>query len=310
MTPDARQDPLRHRRLRRHDRDPARRHPAAGAQEDRPLQVAPGARRDGRHGPGGALLPREPPLPPRQAVRPRGAQAESSEATGRGRHLRHQPGHRRRPGPDRQIDRGAQDLRRARGRGAYRGSGQAGRRDAAQEATEPLATKPKPCARCSRTSSARSSRSSTRSQQDELFEAGASEEAKEKAKALVSSFEAFLEEHKDEIDALQFFYASPTRSGCTSRTSRLAEAIKAPPRSWTPEKLWRAYELLTRTGARGASERRLLDGHRLAGALRPAQGRGAGTVQRAGARTVRALAGAAARPGAASSRRAGAGGWR
>ena len=45
--------------------------------------------------------------------------------------------------------------------------------------------------------------------QDELLEAGASEEAKEKAKALVSSFEQFIKEHKDEIDALQFFYAQP-----------------------------------------------------------------------------------------------------
>jgi len=34
--------------------------------------------------------------------------------------------------------------------------------------------------------------------QDELLEAGASEEAKEKARALVLSFEQFIEENKDE----------------------------------------------------------------------------------------------------------------
>ena len=37
----------------------------------------------------------------------------------------------------------------------------------------------------------------------------ASEEAREKARALTHSFEAFLAEHRDEIDALQFFYSQP-----------------------------------------------------------------------------------------------------
>jgi type I restriction enzyme R subunit len=86
--------------------------------------------------------------------------------------------------------------------------------------------------------------------EDELLEAGASEEAKEKAKALVASFERFLEEHKDEIDALQFFYAQPYSKRLSfADIKELAEAIKAPPRSWTPAKLWRAYETL-RGGAR------------------------------------------------------------
>ena len=95
--------------------------------------------------------------------------------------------------------------------------------------------------------------------QDELLEAGASEEAKEKAKALVSSFEQFLEEHKDEIDALQFFYAQPYSKRLHFKDIKeLAEAIKAPPRSWTPEKLWRAYETLRKDKVRGASAKRLL----------------------------------------------------
>lgn len=95
--------------------------------------------------------------------------------------------------------------------------------------------------------------------QDELLEAGASEEAKEKAKALVADFERFLEENKDEIDALQFFYAQPHSKRLSFKDIRaLAEAIKAPPRSWTPEKLWRAYETLSRDKVRGASSRRLL----------------------------------------------------
>lgn len=95
--------------------------------------------------------------------------------------------------------------------------------------------------------------------QDELLEAGASEEAKEKAKALVADFERFIDEHKDEIDALQFFYAQPYSKRLSFEDIKaLAEAIKAPPRSWTPERLWRAYETLNRDKVRGASGKRLL----------------------------------------------------
>jgi type I restriction enzyme R subunit len=95
--------------------------------------------------------------------------------------------------------------------------------------------------------------------QDELLEAGASEEAKEKAKALVADFERFIEEHKNEIDALQFFYAQPYSKRLSFQDIKaLAEAIKAPPGAWTPEKLWRAYETLSRDKVRGASGKRLL----------------------------------------------------
>ena len=95
--------------------------------------------------------------------------------------------------------------------------------------------------------------------QDELLEAGASEEAKQKAKALVADFERFIEDHRDEIDALQFFYAQPYSKRLSFQDIKaLAEAIKAPPRSWTPEKLWRAYETLSRDKVRGASGKRLL----------------------------------------------------
>ena len=55
------------------------------------------------------------------------------------------------------------------------------RRGSATEAVAPLATKPGAAAARSWTSSASSSRSSTRSSQDELLEAGVSDEAKEKA---------------------------------------------------------------------------------------------------------------------------------
>jgi type I restriction enzyme, R subunit len=95
--------------------------------------------------------------------------------------------------------------------------------------------------------------------QDELLEAGASEEAKEKARALVASFEQFIDEHREEIDALQFFYAQPySRRLSFNDIKALADAIEAPPRAWTPEKLWHAYEMLDRDRVRSASAKRLL----------------------------------------------------
>lgn len=95
--------------------------------------------------------------------------------------------------------------------------------------------------------------------EDELLEAGASPEAKERAQSLVADFERFIQEHKDEIDALQFFYAQPYSKRLSFKDIKaLAEAIKAPPRAWTPEKLWRAYETLRKDKVRGASGKRLL----------------------------------------------------
>jgi len=94
---------------------------------------------------------------------------------------------------------------------------------------------------------------------DALLEAGASVEAREKARDLVQSFEVYLAEHKDEIEALQFFYSQPYQARLRyDDIKKLAESIKAPPRSWTPARLWRAYETLDRSKVRGASGGRLL----------------------------------------------------
>ena len=88
---------------------------------------------------------------------------------------------------------------------------------------------------------------------------GYSPEARQKAEALVRSFESYLAEHKDEIDALQFFYSLPHKKRLRfNDIQALANAISLPPRSWTPEKLWRAYETLEKSKVRGASAQRLL----------------------------------------------------
>jgi type I restriction enzyme R subunit len=88
---------------------------------------------------------------------------------------------------------------------------------------------------------------------------GYSAEARRKAEALVKSFESYLAEHKDEIDALQFFYSVPHKKRLRFKDiQELANAISLPPRSWTAEKLWRAYETLEKSKVRGASAQRLL----------------------------------------------------
>jgi type I restriction enzyme R subunit len=94
---------------------------------------------------------------------------------------------------------------------------------------------------------------------DEVLESGLSPEARKKAEDLVKSFEKFLDENKDEIDALRFFYSWPYRQRLRFEDVKaLAETIKAPPRAWTPERLWRAYETLDKNRVRGAAPQRLL----------------------------------------------------
>jgi type I restriction enzyme R subunit len=98
---------------------------------------------------------------------------------------------------------------------------------------------------------------------DELTEAGFAPEDSEKARATVESFRAFLEQHKDEITALQIIFSQPRRGG--SRTAltypvikELAAILEQPPHTWTTERLWRAYAQLERDRVRGANERRVL----------------------------------------------------
>jgi type I restriction enzyme R subunit len=94
---------------------------------------------------------------------------------------------------------------------------------------------------------------------DEILGAGLSEEAREKARETVESFERFLEDNRDEIEALQFFYSRPYGKRLSFEDIQaLAQAIQAPPRQWTPEKLWQAYRTLEANRVRGASAQRLL----------------------------------------------------
>jgi len=87
---------------------------------------------------------------------------------------------------------------------------------------------------------------------DEVLFAGASVEARERARSTVQSFRQYLEENKNEITAIQLLYSHRKGQGPTfKQLKELAETVGAPPRSWTPEKLWQAYETLEQSKVKG-----------------------------------------------------------
>jgi type I restriction enzyme R subunit len=95
---------------------------------------------------------------------------------------------------------------------------------------------------------------------DKVLFSGHSAEAREKASALVTSFREYIEEHKDEIRALQVLYSRPHKERLTfSEIKELARAIERPPHQWTPDVLWHAYELLDKSKVRGSGGKMLTD---------------------------------------------------
>mgnify|MGYP000329503033 CR=1 FL=1 len=95
---------------------------------------------------------------------------------------------------------------------------------------------------------------------DTVVFAGFDEQAKEKARNIVSTFKKFIEENKDELTALQILYSKPySRRHLTyEEVKQLAEAIKKPPYRLTPEILWQAYEQLDSSKVKGAGAQKLL----------------------------------------------------
>ncbi len=80
------------------------------------------------------------------------------------------------------------------------------------------------------------------------------------AKTYTEGFRAFLEEHRDEIDALRFFYSVPWKDRPSFAVIReLAAAIKHTPQAWTPEGLWKAYQALDQSKVHGSGKRMLTD---------------------------------------------------
>lgn len=94
---------------------------------------------------------------------------------------------------------------------------------------------------------------------DELLESGYSEDAKDRAKGIVESFEQFIQENKDELTALQILFSKPYKAKLKFEdVKELAEKIAAPPRLWTESQLWQAYAALDGSKVKGAGLRRIL----------------------------------------------------
>jgi type I restriction enzyme R subunit len=80
---------------------------------------------------------------------------------------------------------------------------------------------------------------------DELLHAGFDASALAKAQRLVTSFKEFIEANKDELEAIQVFYSRPQRLGLRFRhVKELSEALKRPPLSATPDRIWSAFQAI------------------------------------------------------------------
>ncbi len=95
---------------------------------------------------------------------------------------------------------------------------------------------------------------------DTVLKAGYSAEATEAARGIVSDSRHSSPSTVTRSIALQVLYSRPYRRRLTfDQVSELAEAIKRPPRQWTPEALWEAYERLDRSKVHGSGERTMAD---------------------------------------------------
>ena len=246
VTPDAQeQDALRHRGLRRRVRAGDDRHQAAGAQADRlasrscsrrsrsaaPTRTCSRRWRAGWRGWTGRSATRTGRRSPRRPA---------DDARGR----RGRAGGRAGPGPpDRRCARGGRPAAGCRadrgagppaGRGLLRGGRAAGREPGSRRRLL-IETKQ------------RYEQTIDTVSKDEVLEAGYSEAARERAGEMVAVVRA-VPPRAQGRDRRAPGPLQPAVPGAAALRGikALAEAIKAPPRSWTPEALWRAYETLDR----------------------------------------------------------------
>lgn len=101
---------------------------------------------------------------------------------------------------------------------------------------------------------------------DELVRAGFDAAALAKAQSMLTSFRQFIEDHKDEIEALKMLYSVPYRAGLRFRhVKELAAKLNGPPFFVDPQRpasltrLWQAYELVEPAQVRGRGGKQLVD---------------------------------------------------
>lgn len=95
---------------------------------------------------------------------------------------------------------------------------------------------------------------------DQVLVSDFSEQAIHNAEKLIQTFTAFIEQHKDEIAALSFFYQQPyQRLALTfAMIETLHEQLQKPPLLLTTEKLWSAYSRVQPTKTQGQNQKRQL----------------------------------------------------
>jgi type I restriction enzyme R subunit len=94
---------------------------------------------------------------------------------------------------------------------------------------------------------------------DKILHSAYDAASEERARSLVKSFEDWLRDHKDEIDALEVFYGLRHGKLSFADIRKLAAEIKKPPLNLTVDALWQAYGRLEKSAARATGERQLTD---------------------------------------------------
>jgi type I restriction enzyme R subunit len=101
---------------------------------------------------------------------------------------------------------------------------------------------------------------------DELLKAGFSEEALLKARTMLTSFKKFIEDNRDEIEAIKILYSRPYRAGLRFKhIKELATKLNQPPFYVDPSRpeslvrLWQAYELVEPAKVKGKGGKQLVD---------------------------------------------------
>jgi type I restriction enzyme R subunit len=95
---------------------------------------------------------------------------------------------------------------------------------------------------------------------DQVTFSGFSEQAEEEARQVIQTFADYISQHKDEIQALSFFYQQPyqRRALTFDMIEELHDALSRPPLMLTTERLWNAYARVRATHVKGADLRRQL----------------------------------------------------
>ena len=95
---------------------------------------------------------------------------------------------------------------------------------------------------------------------DQVTFSGFSAQAEAQANAVIQTFASYLQQHKDEIAALGFFYQQPyqRRALTFDMIETLHEALARPPLMLTTERLWSAYARVQASRVKGTETKRQL----------------------------------------------------